>query len=142
MPLQLHWSQFVTALTYQGRIVAVDLPGHGHTTRDETRDHSCPNLVLDFRHFLEELGLTACAQGVHLLGISLGGAVAGSYASLFPRGVRSVTLICPAGINAPKKSRFVHLLERGVNPLVPQTREEFERMLQLAFHTPPPIPSR
>lgn len=71
---------------------AVDLPGHGESTKD-VGDGSLNTLSEAVLGFLDEKGI----ERAHLVGHSLGGAVALAAASASPDKVASLTLVAPAG---------------------------------------------
>ena len=55
--------------------------------------------------FLDQIGFST--EPYHLVGMSMGGALAGLYASLFPKEIHSVTMICPAS-----KYNYTMVLEK------------------------------
>ncbi|KAG8431353.1 hypothetical protein GDO86_018997, partial [Hymenochirus boettgeri] len=86
--------------------------------------------------FIESISLNK--KPFHLVGTSMGGNVAGVYASQYPTDLCSLTLICPAGLKYPNDSKFLkHLKEMKESdndpkiPLIPSTAEEMEEMLRL-----------
>ncbi|MFW5926442.1 MAG: alpha/beta fold hydrolase [Wenzhouxiangella sp.] len=71
-------------------LVAIDFPGHGHSQpRPPGTRYHFDDYVFDVVAVLDDLGWPRC----HLLGHSLGGAVASVVAGAAPDQVRSVTLI-------------------------------------------------
>lgn len=79
-----------------GRMVhALDLPGHGDSAKD-VGDGSLDTLSRTVVGFLDALGIDT----THLVGHSLGGAVALTAAAAAPERVRSVTLVAPAGFGS------------------------------------------
>jgi pyruvate dehydrogenase E2 component (dihydrolipoamide acetyltransferase) len=71
---------------------ALDLPGHGASSKD-VGDGSLDTLARTVIGFLDALGVPPA----HLVGHSLGGAVATAVAVARPDKVRSLTLVAPAG---------------------------------------------
>jgi 4,5:9,10-diseco-3-hydroxy-5,9,17-trioxoandrosta-1(10),2-diene-4-oate hydrolase len=98
-----HWTQaawdFVAAdFETSHRIVAFDLPGFGAS--DKPRRAYTPAFFTDV---LREVVVDAGVGTFALAGHSLGGLIAAHYAVRFPRDVRSLTLIAPAGfLRTPK----------------------------------------
>lgn len=87
---------FVQEPLAEGRTVyAVDLPGHGSSSKD-VGDGSLDTLADVLVGFLRGLDLPP----VHLVGHSLGAAVATAAASRAPDRVRSLTLVAPAGLGS------------------------------------------
>jgi len=105
----------------EGRVVyAIDLPGHGESAKDVGAG-TLDELAAVVAAFLETLGV----ESAHLVGHSLGGAVALAMASATPKRVRSLSLICSAGlgreINAGYIEGFVRATTRNaLRPCVAQ----------------------
>ncbi len=105
----------------EGRVVyAIDLPGHGESSKDVGAG-TLDELAAVVAAFLETLGV----ESAHLVGHSLGGAVALAMASSTPKRVRSLSLICSAGlgreINAGYIEGFVRATTRNaLKPCVAQ----------------------
>lgn len=74
------------------RVIRVDLPGHGRSPRQ--RIGSFADLAARLRDTLDTLD----ADRVHLVGHSLGGALALALADTRPRKIAALTLIAPAGL--------------------------------------------
>jgi len=71
----------------------------------------------------------------HLVGLSMGGFVAGVFAARYSFLLSSLVLMCPAGINAPKLSDFLsEMVSGGKNYLLPKTPEDFYFMLKKVSH--------
>ena len=81
------------------RVIAIDLPGHGESPK--LKISSFHDLAKEMRDQLNRLEL----DHFHLVGHSLGGAIALSYADTGPGTLQSLTLLAPAGlgpeVNAP-----------------------------------------
>lgn len=92
-----NWAPTMTALAAEGfRAIAVDLPGFGKSQRAVSpRYFDKPDAYyLRFvRELLDALGL----ERAHLVGHSMGGAVASVAAASFPDRFRSLTLVAPGG---------------------------------------------
>lgn len=73
-------------------VYALDLPGHGESSKD-VGDGSLETLADAVLGFLAECGL----KRAHLVGHSLGGAVATAAAAAQPERAASLTLVAPAG---------------------------------------------
>ena len=71
----------------------------------------------------------------HLVGLSMGGFVAGVFAARYSTLLSSLVLMCPAGINAPKLSDFLsEMASGGKNYLLPKTPDDFYFMLKKVSH--------
>ncbi|MEJ2867556.1 alpha/beta fold hydrolase [Actinomycetospora sp. OC33-EN08] len=86
-----NWTDLAAGLSSRWRGLAVDLPGFGHSVPREDRDYSLRAHAAAVGAFVESLG-----EPVHLVGNSLGGAVAMTVAAAVPHHVLSTTLVSPA----------------------------------------------
>ncbi|MDU8946422.1 alpha/beta fold hydrolase [Ovoidimarina sediminis] len=94
------WRPMVGQLPVGLPIMALDLPGHGG---------SVENGAQRFEEIVETVGqaLYGISGGIHLVGHSLGGAVAAVVTERGDLDVRSLTLISPAGMGAYVDGAFV-----------------------------------
>nr|WP_294529691.1 acetoin dehydrogenase dihydrolipoyllysine-residue acetyltransferase subunit [uncultured Rhodopila sp.] len=88
-----NWLFVQPALAERHRVIALDLPGHGGSTKDAGAGDlaTLAGVVLDVLRALD-------VPKAHLAGHSLGGAVALRAALESPSHAASLTLICPAGL--------------------------------------------
>ena len=104
---------------------ALDLPGHGESAKDVGRG--------DLDSFAETLGGFLDAVGVeraHLVGHSMGGAVALAYAIAHPERVASLTLIDSVGLGEEINDEYIQgFVAAG-------RRREMKQVLQLLFADP------
>ena len=70
----------------------------------------------------------------------MGGYLAGVYALRYPKRVKSLIFFDNAGIKSPRPSELVERLQRGDNPLIARTPEEFDRLISFVFVETPFIP--
>ena len=138
------WIAFVDAFPEGRRVLVPDLPGHGGSEVG-------PGAYGAFRLTDEVAAWLAAVtdRPADVVGNSLGGLVATLVASRAPDGVRRLVLLDPAGVDAPQPSGLDSLLAEGgptpggdgaANPLIPTTRAEYDRLLDLAFEGDPEIP--
>lgn len=85
------WKPIESAIMHRP-LIRIDLPGHGKSPKLRIRDFAA--LVREVRQAFDGLQLTRA----HLVGHSLGGAVALALADTRERKVSSLTLIAPAGL--------------------------------------------
>jgi pyruvate dehydrogenase E2 component (dihydrolipoyllysine-residue acetyltransferase) len=104
------------------RVYALDLPGHGSSDKD-VGDGSLATLAAAVVGFLDEIE----APSAHLVGHSLGGAVAVAVAGQAPGRVRSLTLLAPAGFGSPPDTEYL----RGFSAAV--SRRELKPLLGHLF---------
>lgn len=86
------WLFLQEPLAARHRVYALDLPGHGTSSKD-VGDGSVETLADAVLGVLDAIG----AEHAHLVGHSLGGAVALAATARDPRRVSSLTLIAPSG---------------------------------------------
>ncbi|MGP4016085.1 acetoin dehydrogenase dihydrolipoyllysine-residue acetyltransferase subunit [Saccharopolyspora sp. 5N708] len=96
------WLFVQEPLAAAARVFALDLPGHGESSKD-VGDGSLEVLAASVVGFLDAVGL----DRAHLVGHSLGGAVVAAVARAEPRRVASLTLVAPAGCTAEINVGFV-----------------------------------
>lgn len=80
------WEAFVEAWSDKFQIITLDLPGHGETTIPSPR--TMEEFCHDLAQFCAQLELTS----LHLVGYSMGGRTALSFAMQYPSLIRSLTL--------------------------------------------------
>jgi abhydrolase domain-containing protein 6 len=131
------WGLFPKAFSRSYRLILPDLPGFGENSRLESANYDVPSQAKRLNRFVESLGLNR----FHLAGSSMGGYIAGFYASEYPEKVKSLALFNPAGVNSPVPSDlWRRYAETGEIALVYRTKEGFEEILRLLFYRVPPVP--
>lgn len=90
------------ALAEDRPVYALDLPGHGGSEK-KVDDGSAAALAGIVRDYLDAVGLTRA----HLVGHSLGGAIAALVALEAPERVSALTLVAPAGFGAEIAEAFI-----------------------------------
>jgi pyruvate dehydrogenase E2 component (dihydrolipoamide acetyltransferase) len=96
------WMFTQPALAAGRRVVALDLPGHGGSAKD-VGGGDAEGLTDAVEGALGALGI----ERVHLVGHSMGGAIAALAALRQPERVASLTLIAPAGLGPEINGSFV-----------------------------------
>lgn len=79
------WDNLIDTLKKEYTCIAIDLPGHGKTvTPDRTMEQCCTDIafILQKLHY----------KRVHMVGYSMGGRIALSFAQLYPKYVATLTL--------------------------------------------------
>jgi 3-oxoadipate enol-lactonase len=96
------WDFQVPALLAAGcRVLRFDNRGIGATSKP-AGPYSSAQLAADTKGLVDALGIT----GFHLMGVSMGGMIAQSYAIAYPADLRSVTLACTYAAPGPFCSRM------------------------------------
>ena len=72
----------------------------------------------------------------------MGGMFAAMYGAKYPRKVLTLALLAPGGVKSPKMSEMAILLQKGTNPLLAGSAEDFDKVIELCFVKPPFIPSQ
>ena len=116
------WLFLQEPLAARYRVYALDLPGHGMSGKD-VGDGSIGVLADAVVAVLDDIG----ADQAHLVGHSLGGAVALAVTAREPRRVASLTLIAPAGFGSEINAGYL----RGFADA--QTRRELKPVLGQLF---------
>ncbi len=131
-----NWLRFARYLSQDYRVIALDLPGFGASSR--------PAGSYDVGTQTERLASVIDALDIkplHLIGNSMGGHISALYAARYPDKVLSLALLDNAGITAPQPSELLQRLQRGeANPLVVRNVEDFQRLLAFIFVEPPYLP--
>jgi pyruvate dehydrogenase E2 component (dihydrolipoamide acetyltransferase) len=96
------WMFTQPALVEGRRTIALDLPGHGGSTKDVGAGDA-DALVGVVEDALTELGI----ERVHLVGHSMGGAVAAMVAARRPERIATLTLIASAGLGPEINAAFI-----------------------------------
>jgi pimeloyl-ACP methyl ester carboxylesterase len=132
-----HWTRFARQLTDRYHVIAVDLPGFGESSRIEGQSYGPKEQAARVEQLRAILGV----EKMHIIGNSMGGMIAGVYAHQYQDRVLSLTLINSGGIRSPEPSELSRELAQGRNPLVVQTREDMDRLLDFSFYKRPFIPT-
>jgi pimeloyl-ACP methyl ester carboxylesterase len=88
-----HWAQQLEHLRPKYRAIALDLRGHGQSEPPRNGDYSIAAMAEDVAAVVDTLGLDRCV----LVGHSMGGGVALSYAGMHPERVAGLLLVDPIG---------------------------------------------
>jgi pyruvate dehydrogenase E2 component (dihydrolipoamide acetyltransferase) len=119
------WMFNQPALSNGRRTFALELPGHGLSAKDVGAGD-----VAGFTEAIEG-ALSALDLGqVHVVGHSMGGALAVSLAARQPERVASVTLLAPAGFGPEINGAFIDAFVRA------SRRKEAQEALQALVHDP------
>ncbi len=130
------WLRFIRYIPDDYRVIALDMPGHGKSSKRHDEIHDVPYMTARLAEGFDAIGL----ERFHLAGNSLGGMVALLYAHDHPGRVLSLGLFDAAGVDPPRESEFERLLAAGQNPLIVDDRKDFDELMALVFEEPPPMP--
>ncbi len=118
------------------RVVLLDLPGFGEASSPEDFHYDLPAIAALVVGFCDAVGL----RDAHLVGSSLGGAVATQVTLERPDLTRSLTLIGAAGLAMPTPSPLQRRLDAGDNPFVVDSFEGYETFMRFVLERQPPVP--
>ena len=130
-----NWTRLANELTDQFNIYAIDLPGHGDSSKPLDLGYRFEDQVSHVSKILTALNI----KQAHMMGNSMGGAITALYAATYPEQIRSAVLFNPAGI-LEFESELVGLVKEGDNPLIPAKEGDFERLVNFAMEKKPFAP--
>ena len=114
------WEPWAQALSERFRVIRFDLPGFGLTGADPTGDYSDARAIQILLGLMDQLGLDhAC-----IVGNSLGGRIAWTFAALHPDRVSRLVLVSPDGFASPgfayEKVTDIPLIMRALPYVAPR----------------------
>lgn len=113
------------ALAASRTVYALDLPGHGGSSKD-VGEGDLPSFVETFAGFLDAMGV----EKAHLFGHSMGGVVAISFALTHPGRVESLILASSAGLGEEINGDYIEGF------IAANKRRDMKNVLQLLFANP------
>jgi len=132
-----NWTRFAKHLTPHFRVIAPDLPGFGESSAHPEADYTIRVQVERVKALVRALRITS----LHLGGSSMGGNIAGAYASNYAEEVKSLLLLAPGGVTSAEPSEMFRRLREGKpNPLVAKSAEDYEHLLDFVFVKRPFMP--
>ncbi len=132
-----NWMYIAKYFTPEYHVIIPDLPGFGDTSKPQNLKYNIMSQVERLNLFVKALKL----EKFHIVGNSMGGSIAGNYAASYPEMVKSLALFDSAGVATPVKSERTLLLEKGTNFLVVKDVKGYDKLLEMNFVKPFPIPS-
>lgn len=122
-----NWLQMKPLLGKGFRMIAPDLPGFGESDFHPSQSYDFLSQARRIEAFIEHVA----GEPVHLVGNSMGGAIAAYVASTRPDLVRSLVLMNAAGVHGTEQSTFERTVMTGNNTLVPKTLAHTRRLAEL-----------
>ncbi len=116
-----NWLFNIDALAEKAAVYALDLPGHGQSVK-ALANPGLAAMTAALNGFLDKLGVASA----HLVGHSMGGAIAMQMALDHPAKVKSLTLICSSGLG-PDIGNYVE------NFIAAQGRKDMKQVLETLF---------
>ncbi|WP_372964679.1 alpha/beta fold hydrolase [Marinobacter sp.] len=130
-----NWTRLAKELTGDFNVYAIDLPGHGDSSKPLDLGYQLEEQVRHLAGILAALNINE----MHMLGNSMGGAITALYAATYPEQIKTAVLFDPAGI-VEHKNKLLELVVAGDNPLIPTKPGDFERLMEFAMEQRPFIP--
>jgi len=124
-------------LSKKYNLIIPDLPGFGSNEKDPAMTYSIYEIGQSIKSFLEGLEI----KSPHVLGVSLGAAVAMEIVLLDSGYPRSLTLVSPAGFFDEKHTSIYHEILEGDNIFCIEGPEDYEGLLDRVMANRPHIPS-
>jgi pimeloyl-ACP methyl ester carboxylesterase len=131
------WLKTAKLLTPHFHLIIPDLPGWGDSSQVPDASYNIDAQAGRLDAFVQTLHL----QRFLLVGHSMGGAIAGVYASEHPEHVAALALLDSFGLKG-RQNAFDSDALAGKNPFVYNDRAGFERATSLAFEKPLDLPGR
>jgi abhydrolase domain-containing protein 6 len=125
-----YWIAYLPEFLSHYHVIAVDLPGHGASGRGGSDQHYDLRAMGAFlAQFIDALNL----KNIYLVGTSMGGGVAFSYATEHSDNIKAMALINPLAVHPPKLSEVHEALSRGENLLLPKDMAGFKTMQEVVY---------
>jgi abhydrolase domain-containing protein 6 len=131
------WTPFAKHLTTEYHVVIPDIPGFGESAQVSTDSYDLESQVKRLDRFSEVLKY----DRYHLAGNSMGGAITAIYGAKHPQKILTITLLDTVGARSPKTREVLMQLFKEDNPLLISSSADFDKLMQLCFVKPPPIPT-
>ncbi|MDI9244292.1 alpha/beta hydrolase [Marinobacter sp. CHS3-4] len=130
-----NWTRLARQLTDEFNVYAVDLPGHGDSSKPLDIGYHFDEQAVRLERILSQLNLGR----FHMMGNSMGGAITALYAARYPDQIQSAVLFDPAGIWA-YESDLSEQMVAGDNPLIPTKEGDLEKLIDFALEEKPFVP--
>ncbi|NRR33693.1 alpha/beta hydrolase [Oxalobacteraceae bacterium] len=131
------WVRFARHFHNRHPLIIPDLPGHGNSVSGNSLDFGIAAQAARVKELLALLRV----KRVHIIGSSMGGAIALHLAATEPALVSSLVLIDTAGVEARRSWLREHVAQTGSNPMM-EVRDvaDFRTMLRVGMERPPYLP--
>jgi abhydrolase domain-containing protein 6 len=131
-----NWIRFARTIVSEYKVIIPDQAGHGESGGTLKDSYTIPIQADRLAQFTRKIGV----DKFHLVGNSMGGEIAFFFTFQHPGRVKSLGLFDSAGVISPEPSEFSKLLAKGENPLIANSAENYERLLDFAMEDPPFLP--
>ena len=133
-----NWLRMVRQLPKNYEVIAPDWPAHGESAYIEGADYGIEAQADRLQRFMAQRSLSSA----HIVGHSMGGAIAANFASRYPESLSSLTLMNAGGVDDPNTLSDLErsLQTTGENPLLVKKPGDMNNTLKFAMSKPPFIP--
>ena len=104
------WRNVFGELSENYRVIAIDLPGHGYSSRPDTLNYTADDMADVLNQFMEKKGI----QSAHMIGFSIGAMYLLRFLSLYPEKVANCIVISPGGLT----DQMPKLIHKIASPVV------------------------
>lgn len=101
------WRGVFAELSDHYRVIAIDLLGHGYSSRPDTFTYSMDDTTDVLRQFLDQKGI----QSAHMIGFSFGAMYMLRFLSLYPDRVANCIAIAPGGLTE-RMPKLIHQINK------------------------------
>lgn len=131
------WNRFSAGLSEDYHIFVIDLPGHGKSVSTMNLNYSIAHQA----EMLEQFLVAKDINKIHIIGNSMGGAIALKYTGQYEKKVKSLILVDALGM-IKTQSEYARVVKKtGVNPFFDICSEsDFENLINFSMKKPPYIP--
>lgn len=130
------WMRFAKHLTADYQIVVPDMAGHGDSPFKFEWNYGMPAQAERLAKLLDVIGI----EKVNVIGNSMGGFLAATFAIRYPERTESAVMMDAAGIMSPQPSDMFKMIEQGRNPFLITDRKSFDEFYAMTMEQPPLLP--
>lgn len=117
-------------------VISIDLPGFGDSDKPLNARYSLQKYQDWVLEFIQAKKITNC----HIMGNSLGGAIAAGIAADHPEFFKSVTLIGAAGVMGEEPIGVYKMAQAGENVFAVKNMKDFNHLMHTVFKKTPHLP--
>ena len=130
------WVRFAKYFCKQYRVIIPDMAGHGDTEFKTGIDFGISAQTARIVALIDVLNISR----VHIIGNSMGGFIAATFAKDYPGRTLSAALVDPAGVKSPELSDMDKMLAQGKNPFQIFNEQDFKHFYAMTMENPPYAP--
>jgi abhydrolase domain-containing protein 6 len=132
------WLYLAKELSKDYHLIIPDLPGHGNSFKTDSKKYTIGNQATWLNDFIAKKKI----KNFTLIGNSMGGAISLRYSNLYPEKLNNLILITSFSSSCiGVESEYSRLLSKGVNPLITNNLEDYEKLLDFVMYERRYIPS-